>query len=115
MFPGGAPGVALLVLRLCLAASLARLEQPNCWQHVVFLILLAMLSLGLFTPVVCVVTAAIVFVHLLHFRNHDAFLSGIIIFETLALAFLGPGAYSVDSRLFGRRMVVSVDSSRRDS
>jgi hypothetical protein len=38
---------------------------------------------------------------------------GVVLLSASAYAFLGPGAYSIDGRLFGRRMLVSTDSSRK--
>jgi hypothetical protein len=60
MFPAGAPGVALLVLRNCIALALYGMTFPPGWQHVMFLILLAMLCIGLLTPAACVLAAATV-------------------------------------------------------
>jgi len=36
---------------------------------------------------------------------------GIVLLSTASYACLGPGAYSIDARLFGRRILVSTDSS----
>jgi hypothetical protein len=58
MLPVGLPGVALLVLRGCIVVALAGIAFPTGWQHFVFLALLSLLCLGLFTPLVCGVAAA---------------------------------------------------------
>jgi hypothetical protein len=38
--------------------------------------------------------------------NHDMAVHAVAILDALALALLGPGAYSVDAYRFGRRIVV---------
>jgi hypothetical protein len=112
MFPVGLPGVALLVLRGCIVAALAGIAFPTGWQHFAFRGLLGMLCLGLLTPVVCGVAGAAVLFDLPHLRTGSIVESSIVVLATFAYAFLGPGAYSVDARLFGRRILVSTDSSQ---
>jgi hypothetical protein len=112
MFPVGSAGVALLVLRGCIVAALAGIAFPTGWQHFAFLGLLGMLCLGLLTPVVCGVAGLTVLLDLPHLPTGSIVQSRIVVLATLAYAFLGPGAYSVDARLFGRRILVSTDSSR---
>jgi hypothetical protein len=113
MFPTGVPGVALLVLRCCIAAALAGTAFPSGWQHVAFLCLMGLLLLGLLTPVVCGVAVLVVFFDLSQVRNLNAIEIGIVFLSTASYACLGPGAYSIDAWLFGRRMLVSTDSSER--
>jgi hypothetical protein len=110
MFPVGLPGVALLVLRGCVAVSFASVAFPVGWQHVVFLGLLILLCIGLFTPVVCVVAVVAVFLDFPQLRSGNMTQLIIVAAAALAYAFLGPGAYSVDARLFGRRMLLSTDA-----
>ncbi len=116
MFPGGAPGGALLVLRGCLACALAGVVSPTGWRHLAFLALLGLLCLGLLTPVVCALAAMSLLIELTHLRGANASHLGIVLVATSAYAFLGPGAYSIDARLFGRRVIVSTASfhSRTD-
>ena len=111
MFPAGAPGVALLVLRSCIATALSGIAFPSGWQHVAFLGWLSLLWLGLLTPAVCAVAAAAVLLDLSHLRDVNAVETGIVLLSACSFAFIGPGAYSIDARLFGRRMLVSTDSS----
>lgn len=110
MFPGGAPGAALLVLRGCIACALAGLVFPTGWKHLAFLALLGLLCLGLLTPVVCALVVLSVLLELTHLRGANAIQLGVVLVATSAYAFLGPGAYSIDARLFGRRVIVSTDS-----
>lgn len=111
MFPGGAPGVALFVLRNCIAVALAGSAFPTGWQHSTFLVLLGMLCVGLLTPAVCVLAALAVLFELARSRGIPNATVSVVVLSTLSLAVLGPGAFSVDARLFGRRMLVSTSSS----
>jgi hypothetical protein len=116
MFPAGAAGWGLLLLRLCAAGMLIR----NCildatvsipmWEIAGVVVLAGALVLGAFTPVVCCVSALLqIFVLLRPYQLnplHFAFSFCV----TAALFLLGPGAFSLDSRLFGRRLIVHSDS-----
>ncbi len=112
-FPTGAPGCGLVVLRVVAALSL----QVDASGHVVLtqhasiagvaLILLSLaLLIGLFTPIVALLAAA--FEASLFFAGGFTgialLLQGQMI--CIALALLGPGAYSLDARLFGSRVVI---------
>lgn len=111
MFPRGLPGLALLFLRASAAISLLF----NCYAHRGDLsgwILLAavLISLALFagflTPIVAM--AGLLF-HGLIWVNADAvrIIAVVIVsLDAVALAMLGPGAYSIDGYTFGRRVVV---------
>jgi hypothetical protein len=109
MFPVGFPGAALLVLRGCIAASFAGIAFPSGWQHWVFLGLLTLLCIGLFTPIVCGVAASAVILDLPQPQSGNMTQLIIVTSAGVAYAFLGPGAYSIDARLFGRRKILSTD------
>ena len=111
MFPAAAPGIALLVLRICIAVALDEVAFSAGWQHLAFLILLGFLCIGLLTPVVWGLAAAGVVFELAHTADVLPLHSLIVVLATLSLAFLGPGAYSADARLFGRRVVISTSGS----
>ena len=112
MFPRGAPGIALLVLRGCIGAALAGIAIPSGWPHIAFLALISMLGVGLLTPAVCVLAVIVVLLDLPYIRDFSWVELGIILLSTSSFAFLGPGAYSIDARLFGRRMLVSINSTQ---
>lgn len=116
MFPAGAPGIALLVLRNCIAFSLTSYGFPTGWPHVLFLAVLSMLSLGLLTPAGCALAAMAVLAQAAYIGKLCDPNVIVIVLSTLSLAFLGPGAFSIDARLFGRRMLVSTSpsASRKD-
>jgi hypothetical protein len=113
MFPEGAPGVALLLLRISLAAAI--LEGGSDCQTLAFgpLIWVAvaaqslLLCIGLMTPVVSAVACLFDLVSLLVPAVHaDIRLVVLSSLNAAAIALLGPGAYSLDARLFGRRVIV---------
>ena len=112
MFPTGRPGVALLMMRVALAImlmdSVARpiLHLGSTWFLFAPGAVAVALGLGFITPiasVLCVLLEATIWmtaagaIEALHVC---AMLVG------MALAMLGPGAYSLDARLFGRRQVI---------
>ena len=113
MFPQGGPGVGLLFLRLAVAAMLAfnvthRFEfSPSLRWMVISLIALTAFSLclGFLTPVLSVAATLIAVANL--FLGQPINLVYVLrILTSAALFFLGPGAYSIDARLFGRRVAV---------
>lgn len=106
MFPDRGPGAGLLLLRLGLAAMLladahGRLPGPDAPASQLILWLPAMLlaSGGLMPPALLLSAIAIVV------RMPLALALPHLLLPT-ALLLLGPGAYSLDARLFGRRIVV---------
>lgn len=113
MFPSGLPGLALLLLRGSVAVALLlndyghRDALPD-WAHVAAIMISLVISVGYLTPLVA--AAALVFHMLIWFAfGADAYAATVAIvcsLDAMALALLGPGAYSLDSRRFGRRLVV---------
>jgi uncharacterized membrane protein YphA (DoxX/SURF4 family) len=127
-FPLALPGFGLLLLRVALAALLViegatraltafatRAPDLGALSHGLTLIVLGLpVALGFLTPIVHL-TVAIV--------ETIALASGVVMFGSgwwqaagqatllqiviaLAIAMTGPGAYSIDCRLFGRREIV---------
>lgn len=99
--------VALLVRN-----SLAPLSQAASLQQAVLplagLVVACQLGLGLWTPVAGAV-AALYEIWFAHEHPDELWLAGMFVAITLALAFLGPGSWSIDAMAYGRRRL----SSRR--
>jgi uncharacterized membrane protein YphA (DoxX/SURF4 family) len=113
MFPPGLPGLALLLLRASVAIALilndyGHRDALSGWVHAAAIVISLAISVGYLTPIVA--SAALVCHALIWFAVSGgldaAALALIFALDALALALLGPGAYSLDSRRFGRRLVV---------
>ena len=109
MFPVGAAGWGLLLLRVCAAGILMRGGMPAA-PTTLFIgqaTVAALLCLGLFTPASCVAAGIIQIAIGCVLSGRDPFQLVFSISVDLALLLIGPGAFSIDSRLFGRRLIVS--------
>ena len=112
MFPTGSPRVALLMLRLSIVAQLhldtaGRIELPRATALLLALELLcAALAAGLYTPVavsIGVLLNAVLWMH----SSPDRWPQPALVLVNLTILFLiGPGAYSVDARRYGRRVTI---------
>jgi hypothetical protein len=80
-------------------------HRPN-WDLLAVIPIATALGAGFVTPLAALLAVG---VQLLRFTSsHASLLScGVPILYTLALAILGPGAYSVDALLFGRRLLLT--------
>lgn len=115
MFPDGAAGWGLLVLRPCAAGMLLRSAvnltvSIPVWETVGLIIMVGAFCLGAFTPINCCLSALLQAFMLMHAREPDPFQFAFSLGVTAALFLLGPGAFSLDSRLFGRRLIIYPDS-----
>ena len=118
MFPGGVPGLALMLLRLAVTGSL--------WQPILegdaSIALIRLLSIstasvfllvGLATPLVGTVITVFQLAKAIDPLTLDTLVSADTltpaVYATIALslALIGPGAFSLDARLFGRRILTS--------
>lgn len=105
MFPDHGPGLGLLLLRLDLALALyaPAMEPPQAgappWCAWAARVAACLLVLGWMTPVSLLLAVVVLAVLL----PAAAWWPPLLV--TLAAALLGPGAYSLDARLFGRRVV----------
>jgi len=111
MFPQGGPGIGLLLLRIAAAGMFAlNLSHRFPSVHWLLITLIGLISLGLLlgflTPFLSIIACLAAGTNLL---LADQSIDVVYIFRILlsaALFFLGPGAYSVDARLFGLRVTV---------
>jgi putative oxidoreductase len=121
-FPGEWPGVGLLLLRALVGLSLSAqgVAYVQSTDRSLWMLLIATLSfigggfllIGLMTPLVAVLVVlgdVSIALSLIPLPTQDLFNSNLVIIDlivlALAIAFLGPGAFSVDARMFGRREI----------
>jgi putative oxidoreductase len=111
-FPGAWPGVALLLLRCVAAVALIActngmwlsLEPAVLLMHGLTIMAAMMLIGGLWTPVAGVAQALVELYS--NFSTAAADLNHMLWAAVgLCVAMLGPGACSIDSRLFGRKRI----------
>jgi putative oxidoreductase len=108
-FADGWPGAALLLQRVVVAVILARdccvdLTAPPFYPalpHILGACAGALFLIGLWTPIVGALIAATELWVAVH--GSEPRLSFLLATTGAATAMLGPGAYSLDARLFGRR------------
>ena len=123
-FPSGLPGLGLLLLRMALG-TIAAIESGLLLKHdgrlpaeaaaVVSGTAAVLLVTGFLTPVAGVLlalnTVALWLAGDAASSRLDHSMVLLRVGSSVATALLGPGAYAVDARLFGRREVV-IDSER---
>jgi uncharacterized membrane protein YphA (DoxX/SURF4 family) len=112
-FPNGRPGAGLLLLRFAVGASLIVEKVPLIWVipqsfglevRIVMVCVGISLLCGLWTPVMGALAAAIELLIAFSPVGGDAthILLAILSFS---LALLGPGAWSIDGHIFGRKRI----------
>jgi uncharacterized membrane protein YphA (DoxX/SURF4 family) len=129
-FPGGKPGLGLLLLRIAVGATslaagvlyLSALSVPGLDRWFLGLLLTASgaaLLIGFLTPLASLLAAlsflgiGFSWVPMPPWGLYDARVVSVgVIITAVAIALLGPGAFSLDGYLFGRREIVIPPSSR---
>jgi putative oxidoreductase len=112
-FPNSWPGLGLLILRFATGLSLAAVAHmagdlagtASLLARCVLGGVAVLIWIGLWTPVAAIAEAAIQIIVITF--GHEFNLS-LAVFAALglSLATLGPGAWSFDARLFGRKRIV---------
>ena len=106
MFPTGLPGIGLIAVRVTVAAMLLVDGSPQCMGCAIGSLVAAVcLVIGILTPYAAAFAGCLDFWCLCTRDNVDLFHLIAAIVVSLALGVLGPGAYSVDNKIFGRRLV----------
>ena len=113
MFPGGGPGTGLLILRLAAAALLfVGLSDPlpgisSSWLHALQIVMVSvglLLLAGLWTPIAGALQA-IIQLGAIFASGNAVIVHALLAALGVSLVMLGPGAWSVDARLFGRKRI----------
>jgi putative oxidoreductase len=112
-FPNSWPGFGLLILRVATGLSLVTVahvagnlaDTPSLLARCVVGGVAVLICIGLWTPLAAVAAAAIQIIIIIFGHRFDL---SLVVFAAvdLSLAMLGPGAWSFDARLFGRKRIM---------
>jgi hypothetical protein len=111
MFPAGGAGLGLLILRFCDAGMLlypmlqSTVSLPS-WAAAMLVVIAISLCIGALTPFGCIASCLAQIVMLFADIHENRYEFALSLGVTWALFLLGPGAFSVDGRLFGRRLIL---------
>jgi uncharacterized membrane protein YphA (DoxX/SURF4 family) len=111
MFPRGWPGIGLLMLRLSITIALlgdGYSQHPTLsgWIRATVTLLCLTLSAGYLTPLAATMALLSHAFIWARFGVGSTFYGAVICLNSISLAVLGPGGYSVDATLFGRRLLI---------
>ena len=112
-FPNSWPGFGLLILRFAAGLSLAAVVHvagdlagaASLFARCIVGGVAALICIGLWTPLAAIAASAIQVVMLTFGRRFELSLV-VSAAVALSLAMLGPGAWSFDARLFGRKRII---------
>jgi hypothetical protein len=111
MFPTGIAGIALVVLRSVVAITVlveTHRRFAMGWGFVMDALMAAMalfLFLGFLTPCCAVLSCLLELALLVAAGLPNGFQLGLSALTAASAAALGPGAYSLDARFFGRKLI----------
>lgn len=111
MFPTGSAGIALVVLRSVVAVTVVD-NARTCWPvgssliiEVIATLVGLCLFLGFLTPYCAALSCLLEFTFLITTATSNHLQLGMSALTASAQVALGPGAYSLDARLFGRQLI----------
>jgi hypothetical protein len=111
MFPAGSAGIALVVLRSIVAVTVL-ISTVKCWApssafvvDVVAAVVALCLFAGFLTPYCAALSCLLELVLVVTSDASNRLQLGMSALTAAATVALGPGAYSIDARLFGRKVI----------
>jgi hypothetical protein len=111
-FAGGCPGAGLLIQRLLVGAALVyyalTLASAVGAPQVIGAVAGVMLALGLWTPLAGV-AAACAEAWIAFSSSDHAGMSAALAVLSATLALIGPGQWSIDGRIYGRKRLLAPD------
>jgi hypothetical protein len=111
IFPTGWPGLGLALLRLAVSVhlmALASAHERAPLAGLALLLLAGLLLLGLVTTLAGAI-ALLAEVAVTAMGGAWTLPVALLLLDPVLLVLLGPGAYSLDARLFGRRLITLPD------
>lgn len=121
MFPAGRAGAGLLILRIVVALQLpaataccgqTTLSTMDSWMELLTQGMAVLLCIGILTPLFALFCVAVAGSCLLSLGQVLLPVIAIVMANAAALALLGPGAYSLDAKFFGRRLIVLSETTK---
>lgn len=121
-FPGGWPGLGLLLLRALVGVTLiaqilayvgsTKFSVLSLVVTALVLIIASCLLVGFMTPLAAILigVGATALAVLSLIETNQTWLNVIVL--TIVVALLGPGAFSIDARMFGRREILIPNTPR---
>jgi uncharacterized membrane protein YphA (DoxX/SURF4 family) len=108
IFLRGRPAIGLLLLRTGIAAAVVSSDH---WTHPVESIASVLIAIGVWTPVSGMLVALTQLWYVVTDERTPS-LAGLLAVTAVALLCTGPGAWSIDARLYGMRRI-EISNSRR--